>query len=402
MQENRTMFASNTWLRVGLMTLLVLWVSGLPDSLSTAKGGNPKPPPEPPLQYAMTYVPISCAGMNNVGDVVGSGIYLAETDTAYDLNALFAEIVPQGTMVLSADDINDPVLGIRQIAGKFSLADCWGNYAFRGAFGLDEDGEPIALEFTPLPGQVYATKDTPPEDQYYIEAYAYRVAINDVGDVVGSLQIHDPEGTGPFGDPGYAVLWPAAEPDIVDLCPTSSESRAMDINNAGQVTGWMRTATGEMHAYRYSPGTPPPLLDLGGLPKRPTSYGLGINNLGQVVGNAKGSYYYERVMRYTDGVGLEELGNFFKIRYSASWSRAINSRGHVVGWAAEYPGDVSAGFLYTDSAGFVDLATLISNPPPELDVQSIDPVAINDFADHTYGQILVGTNLGGFVLTPSK
>jgi probable HAF family extracellular repeat protein len=94
---------------------------------------------------------------------------------------------------------------------------------------------------------------------------------------------------------------------------------------------------------------------------------------------------------------------------NGSWGTAINSSGHVVGWAGKYKGQAGGnhtweyqGFLYTDSLGLVDLSTLISNPPPGLDRQSIRPVSINDYPSHVYGQILINSNVGAFVLTPDR
>ena len=79
------MFQSWKWLRVGLMTLVVVGAA-LALLLSVVEGGKPAPPPPPPpVTYTMRLMPplpegtsLYAAGMNNHGQVVAWG-YLWKT-----------------------------------------------------------------------------------------------------------------------------------------------------------------------------------------------------------------------------------------------------------------------------------------------------------------------------------
>ena len=61
-------------------------------------------------------------------------------------------------------------------------------------------------------------------------------------------------------------------------------SWAFDINEAGQVVGESRIASGQWRAFLYEDGNMTNLGTLGGA----DSYAYGINDAGQVVGNAYG------------------------------------------------------------------------------------------------------------------
>lgn len=374
------------WRGLSLMTLLVLGLaSTIP--LSVAKGPKPKPPPPPTVTYDMELLPAPLAravGMNNFGDVVGEQfLYVAETGEVVDLTSLTG--VPEEMINLNAVDINDFNLDSqRQIVGNY--VDPNGLHAYVGTIeGLGSDLTFVA--FTIFDGPA----DFP---------YLYPYAINNSGDVAGSMESDAP------GVPGHAFVWTATG-GTVDLVGGPDASIARDINDAGEVAGDM-IVDGERHAFRYTQEGV--VEDLGGLRKRPRSWGYGINSQGQIVGYCSGDYYYSRSFRFTVGEGLEDLGTLYKDRYSWSRGFAINSSSHVVGQSGEshdWTDPRQAGFLYTDETGMLDIATLISNPPEGWDPTSIYPVAVGDpVPGESFGDICGSVKVDDievpFLLRPSN
>ena len=86
--------------------------------------------------------------------------------------------------------------------------------------------------------------------------------------------------------------------------PYTLDSYGYGINDAGQVVGKSDSSSyGYFHAFRWTPGSPPTMLDLGGIPGFTDAVvANGINNAGQVVGTSttKPSGYYH-AFRWTDG-----------------------------------------------------------------------------------------------------
>jgi probable HAF family extracellular repeat protein len=351
------------WRGLSLMTLLVLGLV-YASSLSVAKGPKPKPPPAPTVSYDMELLPAPLTrvvGMNNFGDVVGDQfLYTAETGQVVDLRSLSG--LPDGWINLNAVDINDLNLELqRQIVGNY--VDLDGLHAYRGIIEYVEGGGLAFTEFTIFDG----TEDFP---------LVYPYAINNNGDVVGLMEDDPPDPEVP-DVPGHAFLWTEMG-GTVDLVVGPDGSIARDINDAGEVAGDM-TVSGERHAFRYTQAGG--VEDLGGLRKRPRSWGNGINSQGQITGYCSGDYYYSRTFRFTVGEGMEDLGTLYKDRYSWSRGFAINSSGHVVGQSGEshdWTDPRQAGFLHTDETGMLDIATLVSNPPAGWDPMSIYPVAVGD------------------------
>jgi probable HAF family extracellular repeat protein len=102
----------------------------------------------------------------------------------------------------------------------------------------------------------------------------------------------------------HAFLFSQAE-GLVDLTPTSDTGYALDINDAGQVTGY-KTAFGGYHAFRWQEGT---FVDLGVLPGFAHSFGWAVGATGQVAGSSATAWgNSERFVRSTDAGGLEKLG----------------------------------------------------------------------------------------------
>ncbi len=121
---------------------------------------------------------------------------------------------------------------------------------------------------------------------FYSEAWG----VNNLGKVVGWSYTNG--GSGLLGVHGF--LYTQAE-GLVDLTPNSDTGSALDINDAGQVTGY-KTALGGYHAFRWQGGI---FADLGVLPGFAHSFGWAINASGQVAGNStSASGNDERLFRF--------------------------------------------------------------------------------------------------------
>jgi probable HAF family extracellular repeat protein len=176
---------------------------------------------------------------------------------------------------------------------------------------------------------------------YYSEAWG----VNAFGQVVGWSYTNG--GSGLTGVHGF--LYGGNTNKLVDLTPNSDTGYALDINDAGQVTGY-KTAVGGYHAFRWQAGT---FLDLGVLPGFAHSFGSAINAFGQVAGNStSASGNSEQLFRYTDGGGLQNLGGTGEHNVALG----INSSGQVVGTRGN---SQTRALRYTDASGLQDLNTLI-------------------------------------------
>jgi probable HAF family extracellular repeat protein len=175
---------------------------------------------------------------------------------------------------------------------------------------------------------------------FYSEAWG----INNLGQVVGWSFTNG--GGGLSGVHGF--LYTEKE-GLVDLTPQNDMSYALDINDAGQVTGY-KTAVGGYHAFRWQDGA---FVDLGVLPGFAFSFGWAISDTGQVAGNStSASGNSERFVRSTDGGGLENLGGVGEHNVAMG----INTSGDVVGTRGQ---SQKRAVRYTDAAGLQDLNTLI-------------------------------------------
>jgi probable HAF family extracellular repeat protein len=178
---------------------------------------------------------------------------------------------------------------------------------------------------------------------YYSEAWG----VNSFGQVVGWS--YTDFGSGLTGVHGF--LYNNGANQLVDLTPNSDTGYALDINDAGQVTGY-KTALGGYHAFRWQAGT---FLDLGVLPGFAHSFGWAVNALGHVTGNStSASGNSEQLFRYTDGGGLQNLGGTGEHNVALG----INSSGDVVGTKGN---SQKRAVRYTDADGLQDLNTLIDS-----------------------------------------
>ena len=180
---------------------------------------------------------------------------------------------------------------------------------------------------------------------------SYAGAINEVGQVAGWSTTANGE--------THAFLWEdlngngQSDPDeMVDLGTLGGTvSTARYINNVGQVAGYSHTASGEWHAFLWTPEDG--MIDLGTLGGR-YSWARDINSAGQVVGHSYTASGENHAFLWTLEEGMIDLGTLGGTD-SDTW--AINHGGQVAGESATASGDWHA-FLWTLEEGMTDLGTL--------------------------------------------
>jgi probable HAF family extracellular repeat protein len=133
-------------------------------------------------------------------------------------------------------------------------------------------------------------------------------------------------------------------------------SRAMDINDVGQVVGYSTTGI-TTRAFLWEHGV---MTDLGALSGGDSGYShaYGINNLGQIVGNSRFEYPYPycggwHPFLWEDGTMID-LGELAYCRVGTAFD--INDLGQVVGYSQDENRNWRA-FLWEDGV-MIDLGTL--------------------------------------------
>lgn len=193
-------------------------------------------------------------------------------------------------------------------------------------------------------------------------------AINNVGDVVGcSTAILN-------GNPtARAFVWRNGLMMDIGSLVNGGGSCANDINDSGQITGHSETATGEYRAFIYQNGVMSSLGNLG-----TSSVGNAINNAGLIAGTANYVAFRYDARLTPPQVDIGNLGGV------AITSRAMNSNGDIVGFAANAEGRGTS-HLYRNGA-LTDLGLVVGFPST--------PNAINDL-----GQIVGTRSEGGYLLS---
>jgi probable HAF family extracellular repeat protein len=133
-----------------------------------------------------------------------------------------------------------------------------------------------------------------------------------------------------------------------------SFSRAVAVNNNGQVVGSSWTLTGETHAFSWTHAGG--LVDLGTFGGTRTE-AYAVNEHGQVVGFSllPGDSEF-RAFSWTPAGGITDLGT---LGGSSSQAYAVNSRGQVVGRSYYSHGTrATHAFSRTPNGGMIDLGTL--------------------------------------------
>jgi probable HAF family extracellular repeat protein len=253
--------------------------------------------------------------------------------------------VPRGDVDLYAPVINDK----GQVAGDLLTDDGWSAFLWDPVEGMSTFG-------TPAGAFVTWTSD-----------------VNNHGQAIGAMNVtadalHDSE----VDTHNHAFVWDATN-GIRDLgtLPGGLDSRAVDINDKGQVVGTFDLppdsdgACCSTHAVLWDPVTG--IRDLGALPGGGRSEAVAINQSGQVVGDSEGhAFLWDPV------TGMRDLG--------PGQAVDINDKGQVVGtyWGE---GPHGGSFVWDPSTGNRDLGTL---PGWTGDIRAMDINNLGQVAGYLY------------------
>ena len=200
-------------------------------------------------------------------------------------------------------------------------------------------------------------------------------AINKVGQITGFA-------AGPGNAWYHAFLYDSRTGGpLQDLGSLGDNSFAVDINDAGQVTGiWYNNGEPIVprRSFYYEAGN---MRDIGTLGGR-NAVAVDINEAGLVTGGSNLANGEERGFVY-DGKTMSSIGTL--VNHRLSYAAAINASGLVVGYSST--GDSSLAISWTRKDGIVDLNTRLHAPPPGLVLTEALAVADD-------GNIAVRTNHG--------
>ncbi len=215
----------------------------------------------------------------------------------------------------------------------------------------DDPIQPRAKELPPSSPASFALADNAPATDLGTlgGADSRATSINDSGHVVGMAR----------DTSGYlrAFLWtPTLGMRSLHVNPAALHSLAVDINNRGQVVGYVDSIT-TARAFIWSAGGGVKWLPtLGGM----SSYAYGINNNGDVVGSSQTSSGVSHAFIWTAADGqmhdLGTLGGQAACSFGHSAAYDLNDQREVVGFSCAESGERA--FLWSEAGGMVDLGTL--------------------------------------------
>ncbi|MHC4545627.1 MAG: DUF3466 family protein, partial [Planctomycetota bacterium] len=186
--------------------------------------------------------------------------------------------------------------------------------------------------------------------------------INNAGQIAGQFPtVYDPTA---HHYRSHACIWDSAN-GMIDLgtlgspCPNSTcpdHSRALGINDAGQVVGVSLSVNGSWHAFLWDSAKG--MCDLGTLGGS-SSGALSINNFGQIVGNSSSVNGDMHAFLWDSISDMRDLGT---LGGNDSYAYAINDHGQVVGYSYTIDNDYDSirAFVWDSNNGMIRLDELLS------------------------------------------
>lgn len=260
------------------------------------------------------------SGINDAGQVVGSSSTITASHATLWSGGAITDLGTLGGAYSGASDINNAgqMVGssyINGVAGSITIND-FAHATLWSGTTITDLGTPIG------------------------ETSSFAHSINDVGQVVGSSERYEVNGSSITLGVSHAVLWSGGT--ITEL-PTlfGSGGIATDINNAGEVVG-----NSYAYGFTYTRGTlwngiiATDLGTLGGMDSNANS----INNSGLIVGYSDKSNGAQHATLWIGGIPTD-LNSFLDIS-GAGWviqdARAINDAGQIVGFGTNSIGQQHA------------------------------------------------------------
>lgn len=318
------------------------------------------------------YPPIWATGLNDAGTVVGfywsCTIGPARPFTWSQGTGLTSLPIPTGFAEAEARDVNER----GTVVGRMRLSE---TEYYRAV--LWQDGNPLNLGT--LPGGNCSEAS----------------AVNASGQVVGSW------GHTTYAPPGLpnGFVWQNGRVEDLQL-PMGPQDLAQDINDSGQITGWMgQAAHVQSHAYVWKNGK---VVDLGVLPGGFAARGWAINSYGDVVGAglaaAKGAPVSLSRGFYARNGSMTDLGTVPGFTHSSA--KDINDRRQVVGatwfWNVDNVAVLRA-FVWQN--GYMTLLNDLI--PPESGIYLHSALTINN-AGQIAGQAVIPPDVVAYILTPTN
>lgn len=306
---------------------------------------------------ALPSVGLGSASIRNLGSFGGFSSY------AYGINAS-AQVVGRGSTAGQANELayvyeapprgNGVMQSLGTLGGAMSHAFAINDAGQITGWSQTADGYGSAFLYTPSPsgGTMVSIGTLGAND-------GYGKAINAHGHVAGYARVPNQNGNHAFLYTGGTLL------DLGTLGGEYGWSEAAGINDYGVVVGWTDTTAGR-RAFRYTgtPGNGGAMQSLGHLGGN-VSEATAVNNAGQIVGFGRVASGQSHAFLH-DGTAMRDLGT---LGGHASYAWAINSYGDVVGRSFDAAGGERA-MLYVGTPGvdgrMIDLdAFLTAHLPAE-------------------------------------
>jgi probable HAF family extracellular repeat protein len=211
--------------------------------------------------------------------------------------------------------------------------------------------------------------------------FSRAVAINDDGQVVGDART--------AGGARPAFSWTQTG-GMVDLGTLGGDSSfATEINDSKQIVGTSTTESGATHAFFWTQAGG--MIDLGTL-GGDTSFPNAVNHLGQVVGVSEtATDFVFHAFSWTQAGGMIDLTPNSSTTPSTTFAVAVNDAGQVAGT------DERHAFLWTQTGGLVDLGTLGGSGSRAFDLNEQGQIAGDSLTATSADRAFLWTQAGGMI-----